>query len=198
MANNYGGWNPGGYIGGYEQNGPYSSYFNSYGRPYPGANNNGNGYGPNFMPVQPMQPSMGQQQQLNTNVRWIYVNGIEGANSFALSGPNQVAYMMSQNANEFYIKASDNVGVVSPLRCFRFYEFDPAAEAAQQANNTQNNNNWVSRDEFNNFANNVSSQFAAMQQNMMAGGSPAQQPQPQSQQATKSNGKKQTKEAEEQ
>lgn len=103
----------------------------------------------------------GQNMQ-DSNMQWIYVNGIEGARNVMVS-PNQTAYMMSQSSNEFYVKAVDNMGV-AVLKAYRFQEFDPNAEAQQIAN--AQNADYVSRNEYNQFVNNVSNQLAMIQQNL--------------------------------
>lgn len=51
---------------------------------------------------------------------------------------------------------------VATMKYFKLVEFDPTMEAAQQAVNNQIGN-VVSREEFNQFANNVAAQFNAIQ-----------------------------------
>lgn len=91
--------------------------------------------------------------------------------------PNQVAYMMNQNAPEFYVKATDTMGVAT-LKYFRFHEFSPEQEAVKQAVDSQSAS-FVSRDEFNQFANTINAQFNAIQQSITpAPVAPVQQAQP--------------------
>lgn len=159
MAGNYG-WNPGGYD-------PYNPGM-SYG--YPGLYNPSR-YLPNnnmgvSQPVAPPPTQVPQNVQQNSNVPWIQVPNIEAARNVMVN-PNQTAYMMNQNAPEFYVKSTDTMGVAT-LRCFKFFEFDPTEEAAKEVINSQASN-LVSREEFNNFASNVAAQFNAIQQGMNAG-----------------------------
>lgn len=153
---------------------PYPSYgyTSPYNTPYV------NGYTPALPSQQPtpQQPQNVPQQQ--SNVPWIQVPSIEAARNVMVQ-PNQTAYIMNQNAPEFYVKAADAMGVAT-LRSFRFQEFDPTTEAAKQALDSQAGN-LVSREEFNKFANNVAARFSALQQNMVvpapvAQAQPVQQP----------------------
>lgn len=116
-----------------------------------------------YQPVTPQTPQNVQNGQQNSNIPWIPVPNVEGAKS-VMVGPNQTVYMMSQNANEFYVKSTDAMGVAT-IHCYEFQEFDPAAKAMQA--NVAQTQNFISRDEFNNFVANVSNQFAAIQQNAM-------------------------------
>lgn len=125
-------------------------------RPYTGI------YGANsgMMQNTPVQ-QISQPQQ--SNVPWIQVPNIEAARNVMVQ-PNQTAYMMNQNAPEFYVKSTDQMGVAT-LRSFRFQEFDPAQEAAREVLNSQSDK-LVSREEFNNFASSVAAQFNALQQSI--------------------------------
>lgn len=115
----------------------------------------------NPYPALPSQtPQNVPQGQQNSNIPWIPVPNVEGAKS-VMVGPNQTVYMMSQNANEFYVKSTDAMGVAT-IHCYEFQEFDPATKSMQaSAMQTQN---FISRDEFNSFVTTVSNQFAALQQ----------------------------------
>lgn len=108
-------------------------------------------------------PQLPTQQTQQSNVPWIQVPNIEAARNVMVQ-PNQTAYMMNQNAPEFYVKNTDAMGVAT-LRCFHFSEFDPTQEAAKEVLSSQAGN-LVSREEFNNFAQAVSAQFNALQQGM--------------------------------
>lgn len=65
---------------------------------------------------------------------------------------NQTVFFMNQNAPEFYAKSADNLGLCN-TKYYRFYEFDPDAEAqaaaaqAQSANQQLANANYMTRDE---------------------------------------------------
>lgn len=137
---------------------PYGSYMNSLGQQ--------NGPALNGQPTQPQQPNM-------TNVNWIYVPNIEAAKNVSIM-PSQTLYIMNQNKNEFYLKTSNEMGV-SSLKVCPFSVFD-AAEYEQKSQIEQAQSvagEFVGRDEFNNFAQNVSQQFAALQQGIIP---PVQQP----------------------
>lgn len=145
----------------------------SYGYPSPFNTPYNTGYTPALNGQQPTPQQPQNAQQVQSNVPWIQVPNIEAARNVMVQ-PNQTAYMMNQNAPEFYVKATDGMGVAS-LRCFKFAEFNPTEEAAKEVLNSQASN-LVSRDEFNTFAQNVAAQFNALQQNMVA---PVQQVVPQ-------------------
>ncbi len=91
----------------------------------------------------PTSPGMAQPNQNTTNGPWVLVNGVQGAREVMVQ-PNQTIYMMSQNSNEFYVKAADNMGVAN-MRCFRFNEFDPNAEMQQSVQQPQVD--YVTREE---------------------------------------------------
>lgn len=169
-------------------NNPYGGPYNAPGAsfPYPGMN----GYQPR--PYGSYAPSIGQQnnalngqttnnqsQQLNmTNVNWIYVPNLEAAKNVSIM-PSQTLYIMNQNKNEFYLKTSNEMGV-SSLKVCPFSVFD-AAEYEQKSQIEQAQSvagEFVGRDEFNNFAQNVSQQFAMIQQGMVGAATVVASPQP--------------------
>lgn len=149
---------------------PYTSPYNPYmgamnPQPYPNTPGvaprpfMGN-YAPNnTMPQQQQIPAQPQPQQ--SNVPWIQVPNIEAARNVMVQ-PNQTAYMMNQNAPEFYVKSTDQMGVAT-LRCFAFQEFNPTEQAAKEVLSAQADK-LVSREEFNNYAQAVNAQFNAIQQ----------------------------------
>ena len=97
------------------QNGPVPSYFNT-----------------NYMPPQLNQ--MKQMQQTNnaqTNVSWIYVNGIQGARDHIVQ-PGQTAWMMDNNDPMIHVKAVDSMGTAT-LKSFRLIEVDPQQTQQQSA-----------------------------------------------------------------
>lgn len=129
-------------------------------RPYMGAYGATNGVPQNTGMQTPQLPPAQTQQ---SNVPWIQVPNIEAARNVMVQ-PNQTAYMMNQNAPEFYVKSTDQMGVAT-LRCFAFQEFNPTEQAAKEVLSAQADK-LVSREEFNNFAQAVSAQFNALQQGM--------------------------------
>lgn len=129
-------------------------------RPYMGTYGANSGI-PQNAGIQAPQISPTQAQQ--SNVPWIQVPNIEAARNVMVQ-PNQTAYMMNQNAPEFYVKSTDQMGVAT-LRCFAFQEFNPTEQAAKEVLSAQADK-LVSREEFNNFAQAVSAQFNAIQHGM--------------------------------
>lgn len=77
------------------------------------------------MPVQ--QPVMNTQPVQNTNGPFIVVNGVQGAKDVQVPA-NQTAWMMDQNAPQFYVKSADNLGICK-MDYYRFEKFDPEQEA---------------------------------------------------------------------
>ena len=80
-------------------------------------------YLPNYGQMQPQQPQVSPQQ----NVNWIYVNGIQGAREHIVQ-PGQTAWLMDNNAPVIYVKAVDAVGT-SSLRAFQLMEVAPEQPA---------------------------------------------------------------------
>lgn len=145
----------------------------SYGYPSPFNTPYNPGYTPALTGQQPA-PQQPQNAPQQSNVNWIQVPNIEAARNVIVQ-PGQTAWIMNQNAPEIYAKAADNMGVAT-MRFYKTIEFDPTQEAAKEVLNSQAGN-LVSREEFNNFAQNVAAQFNALQQNMVAP-APVQQVQP--------------------
>lgn len=127
-------------------------------RPYIGAYGATSGV-PQNTGMQTAQLPPAQTQQ--SNVPWIQVPNIEAARNVMVQ-PNQTAYMMNQNAPEFYVKSTDQMGVAT-LRCFAFQEFNPTEQAAKEVLSAQADK-LVSREEFTQFAQAVNAQFNALQQ----------------------------------
>lgn len=80
-------------------------------------------YLPNYGQMQPQQPQVSPQQ----NVNWIYVNGIQGAREHIVQ-PGQTAWLMDNNDPIIYVKAVDAVGT-SSLRAFQLVEVAPEQPA---------------------------------------------------------------------
>lgn len=87
-------------------------------------------------------PNTDNKQQQNS-INLIYVNGYDSAKDVILQ-PNQRAWIMNTNANEFYIKTSDSMGV-STLDCYEFNKIDPKARENSLINK---NVDYIKRDEF--------------------------------------------------
>lgn len=162
--------------GGGMYNNPYVSPYNAPGAnfSYPGMNGYQprpyGSYGPSICQQNNVlnggQATQNNQQPNMTNVNWIYVPSLEAAKNVSIM-PSQTLYIMNQNKNEFYLKTSNEMGV-SSLKVCPFTVFD-AAEYEQKSQIEQAQSvagEFVGRDEFNNFAQTVSQQFAMIQQGM--------------------------------
>lgn len=104
----------------------------AYGFPYPQPPVP-NYFNTNYMPQQ-MQPIQQPAQQTNsaqTNVSWIYVNGVQGARDHIVQ-PGQTAWMMDNNDPMIHVKAVDSMGTAT-LKSFRLIEIDPQQTQQQTA-----------------------------------------------------------------
>lgn len=120
---------------------PYSTPSNPY-APNPMAYNQPT----NFMPTsQPTLPATATQPTIQQPMAVTPMQ--QDGNPFVLVpdrsvikdaqiGRNQTVFFMNQNAPEFYAKSADNLGLCA-TKYYRFFEFDPEAEAqaAAQAQN---------------------------------------------------------------
>nr|UVX71729.1 MAG: hypothetical protein [Bacteriophage sp.] len=96
-------------------------------------------------PVQiPAQPV--QQQQNNNGILW--VSGEVGAKSY-LVAPGTSVLLMDSDDTVFYLKTADQSGMPS-LRTFKYSEITD-----QKSFNKTDQNNFVNREEFENFKNNI-------------------------------------------
>lgn len=157
------------YMGAPTMYGSYDPY--NPGAPFPYAGMYKSPYNTNYSVPSQLQPQnvvpqTPQQPMQISNLQCIQVPNADYAKSVVLN-PNQTLYMVSQNAPELYAKTTDPMGVAT-MKYFKLVEFDPTMEAAQQAVNNQIGN-VVSREEFNQFANNVAAQFNAIQQGFSNG-----------------------------
>lgn len=86
-----------------------------------------------------------QQASQQTSVIW--VQGEAGAKAYPVAPGNQVLLMDSET-NKFFIKSADYSGMPQPLRVFEYSEVvnKPAIEA-----DVKNQNDYVSREEFEGF-----------------------------------------------
>lgn len=91
----------------------------------------------NYMPPasQTMQPQINSAAQ--SNVSWIYVNGVQGAREHIVQ-PGQTAWMMDNNDPVIHVKAVDGMGSAT-LKSFRLVEIDQTQPPAgmQQIDATQ-------------------------------------------------------------
>lgn len=96
------------------QNGPVPTYFNT-----------------NYMPPQMPQMQMQQQAQQpaqQSNISWIYVNGVQGARDQIVQ-PGQTVWMMDNNDPVIHVKAVDGMGTAT-LKSFQLLELNPQQQAA--------------------------------------------------------------------
>lgn len=92
------------------QNGPVPTYFNT-----------------NYMP--PQMPQMqAQQPAQQSNISWIYVNGVQGARDQIVQ-PGQTVWMMDNNDPVIHVKAVDGMGTAT-LKSFQLLELNPQQQAA--------------------------------------------------------------------
>ena len=97
----------------------------AYGFPYPQPSVPGY-FNTNYMPPTPAQmPSQSSAPQ--SNVSWIYVNGVAGAREHIVQ-PGQTAWMMDNNDPIIHVKAVDGMGTAT-LKSFRLLEIDPQQQA---------------------------------------------------------------------
>ena len=94
------------------------------------------------MPTQPVQ----QPQQNNNGILW--VSGEVGAKSY-LVAPGTSVLLMDSDDTVFYLKTADQSGMPS-LRTFKYSEITD-----QKSFNKTDQNNFVNREEFENFKNNI-------------------------------------------
>ena len=87
----------------------------------------------NYMPqqMQPIQQPVQQTNSAQTNVSWIYVNGVQGARDHIVQ-PGQTAWMMDNNDPMIHVKAVDSMGTAT-LKSFRLIEIDPQQTQQQTA-----------------------------------------------------------------
>lgn len=93
------------------------------------------------MPAQPVQ-----QPQNNNGILW--VSGEVGAKSY-LVAPGTSVLLMDSDDTVFYLKTADQSGMPS-LRTFKYSEITD-----QKSFNKTDQNNFVNREEFENFKNNI-------------------------------------------
>lgn len=140
--NSFGGYNPTPYMNGYRNymTPPTNSFQNGNTQPSPA----------------PTSVPMGQP---TSNIPWIQVPNIEAAKNIMI-GPNQTAYMMNQNAPEFYVKTADAMGVAT-IKFYKFEEYNPETEIVNKMSQAQTDN-FVTLDQFNSFVSSVSSELESI------------------------------------
>lgn len=78
----------------------------------------------NYNPFQPnVYPQVNQNRIFNDNR--IFVQGEAGANSYPIGGMNSIVQLMDSENQIFYLKSTDNNGMVQPLRKFKYEEIQP-------------------------------------------------------------------------
>lgn len=104
----------------------------AYGFPYPQPPVP-NYFNTNYMPqqMQPIQQPVQQTNSAQTNVSWIYVNGVQGARDHIVQ-PGQTAWMMDNNDPMIHVKSVDSMGTAT-LKSFRLIEIDPQQTQQQTA-----------------------------------------------------------------
>lgn len=138
------------YLGGYRSYMPPNPYAQN--QPLNGQNN--------------MVQSMQQPQQMNNNIQFALIPSREVAQN-ATAEKGQTIYMMNQNNPEIYMKAADGFGLQS-TRYFKLVEFNPEQENQKNQQMSQQNVDYIPRDEFNQFANAASNEIAALKQQIMS------------------------------
>lgn len=102
----------------------------AYGFPYPQPPVP-NYFNTNYMPQMNQMQQVQQPNNAQTNVSWIYVNGIQGARDHIVQ-PGQTAWMMDNNDPMIHVKAVDSMGTAT-LKSFRLIEIDPQQAQQQTA-----------------------------------------------------------------
>lgn len=82
-----------------------------------------------------------------SNVNWIQVAGIESARNQIVQ-PGHTAWMMDNNSPVFYVKSVDGMGSAT-FKAFQFTEILPEAAKPVQNEQSINNTDYVTRQEFN-------------------------------------------------
>lgn len=93
-------------------------------------------------PMQPMQQQQQPQQQNQNSLIW--VQGEAGAKSYMVANGNSVLLMDSESQT-FYLKSADASGMPS-MRIFDYHEREAQKPQPMQS---QDNKNYVTREEFN-------------------------------------------------
>ena len=71
-------------------------------------------------------PAQQTQQTAQSNVNWVYVNGVQGARDHIVQ-PGQTAWMMDNNEPVIHVKAVDSMGTAT-LKSFRLMEITPETQ----------------------------------------------------------------------
>lgn len=87
------------------------------------------------------------QQPPQTNQGLFWVQGEAGAKSY-LVAPNTTVLLMDSEGSRFYLKSADNAGMPS-LRIFEYSEVSQNAPQAQQSEQTNLDDKYVTREEYN-------------------------------------------------
>lgn len=116
-------------------------------------------YNPVQQPVQqPMPQAQAQPQAQNTNMIW--VQGEAGAKSY-LVAPNNTVQLWDSEAQTIYLKSADASGMPSmKVLDYTIRDNAPAQHGQNVPTLTQPQVDYVTRDEFNSFAQRVEKHFA--------------------------------------
>ena len=87
---------------------------------------------PNYFNANYQMPAYGGAQARQSNVDWVYVNGMQGAREQIVQ-PGSVSWMMDNNEPVIYYKAVDQMGQPT-LKAYRLTELEAqSASSAQPA-----------------------------------------------------------------
>ena len=98
----------------------------------------------NYQFNQPYQTQLQQNNMQPGNIAW--VSGISGANAYPVM-PNSYVWMMDNDNPVFYLKWADNIGRTS----MKIYDYTERKNEPEEVK-TVEPTNFVSKDEFDNFA----------------------------------------------
>lgn len=102
----------------------------AYGFPYPQPPVP-NYFNTNYIPQASQLPQTQSANSAQTNVAWIYVNGVQGARDHIVQ-PGQTAWMMDNNDPVIHVKAVDGMGTAT-LKSFQLTEINPQQAQQQTA-----------------------------------------------------------------
>ena len=112
-----------------------------------------------FQPVQVPTPMVNQQQQ-----QMLFVGSEKEASAFPV-GPGQSVQLFDRDENIFYIKSVDLSGMSQPIRTFYYYEKFPKKEADNQQADPKAVKEYVSKEEFIAFKNDIQKTIESAIQN---------------------------------
>ena len=107
----------------------------------------------NPAPVQPVQQAQPVQQQPNNSIIW--VSGEAGAKAY-LVAPNNTVQLWDSESQTIYLKSADASGMPS----MKILDYTIREQGGQNVPTLTQDNNYVTREEFNAFAEKVEKHFA--------------------------------------